>query len=110
MNTNAIICDYCSKEIESLDSLALCKSMGINFRKYHTTCYTKAAGEDRIRLSKPINFISSVLSLVVLSLVILAFIIFSNEKRLIFMGIFASSVIFIDIPYYLTWKDRKSVV
>jgi hypothetical protein len=40
-----------------------------------------------------------------LSLIILIFIIFSNEKRLVFMGIFAASVIFIDIPYYLTWKN-----
>lgn len=105
MKSNAIICDYCSQEIESLESLALCKSVGINFRKYHTTCYSKAAAEDRIRLSRPINFISSVLSLVVLSLVIIAFIIFSNEKRLIFLGIFVASVIFIDIPYYLMWKN-----
>ncbi len=105
MKSNAIICDYCSEEIHSIDSLALCKSVGIHFRKYHTTCYSKAAAENRIRLSKPINFISSLVSLVVLSLIIIAFIIFSNEKRLIFMGIFAASVIFIDIPYYLTWKN-----
>jgi len=105
MNSNAIKCDYCSEEIQSIDSLALCKSLGYNFRKYHTTCYSKAAAEDRIRLSKPINFISSLVSLLVLSLIILTFIIFSNEKRLVFMGIFAASVIFIDIPYYLTWKN-----
>lgn len=105
MKQNAICCDYCSEEIQSIDSLALCKSVGIHFRKYHTTCYSKAAAENRIRLSKPINFISSVVSLLVLSLIILAFVVFSSEKRLVFMGIFAASVIFIDIPYYLMWKN-----
>ena len=105
MKSKAVICDYCSEEIESNETLALCKSMGIHFRKYHTTCYGKAASEDRIRLSKPINFSTSVMSLSILSLAILAFIIFSNEKRLVFVGILLASVVFIDIPYYLTWKN-----
>lgn len=105
MKSNTIICDYCSEEIHSIDSLVLCKSVGINFRKFHTTCYSEAAAENRIRLSKPINFISSVVSLLVLSLIILAFVVFSNEKRLVFLGIFAASIIFIDIPYFLMWKN-----
>lgn len=105
MKSNDLLCDYCSEAIESSDTLTLCKSMGIHFRKYHTTCYGKAAAEDRIRLSKPINFSASVLSLSILNLAILAFIIFLNEKRLIFAGILLASIVFIDIPYYLQWKN-----
>ncbi len=105
MKSNAIKCDYCSETIQSSDTLALCKSVGIHFRKFHTTCYGLAAAEDRIRLSRPINFSSSVLSLAILNLIILAFLLFSNEKKLVFAGILLVSFIFVDVPYYLTWKN-----
>jgi len=105
MNSSAVICDYCNEEILSIETLTQCKSMGIHFRKYHTHCYGKAASEDRIRLSKPINFSASVLSLCLLNLVLLAFILFLNEKRLIFLGILIATALFIDMPYFITWKN-----
>jgi|GEM_PF-4680279 len=105
MNSSAVICDYCHEAILSSETLTQCKSMGIHFRKYHTQCYGKAAAEDRIRLSKPINFSSSVVSLCLLNLVLLAFILFFNEKRLIFLGILVATALLIDLPYFFTWKN-----
>lgn len=105
MKSNTILCDYCSKEIESIEALTLCKSTSINFKKFHTECYAPAAEEDRIRLSKPINFSTSVLFLSIINLAILAFIIFTNEKRLVFAGILMLTIVFVDLPYYLMWKN-----
>lgn len=105
MKSNTIICDYCSKEIESIDALTLCKSTSIHFKKFHNECYGPAAEEDRIRLSKPINFSSSVMFLSIVNLAILAFIIFTNEKRVVFAGILLATIVFVDLPYYLMWKN-----